>query len=130
MDTERNKTSHRIALGIIIVILVALFIVAIGAHYIEYRSAPSGARASWAARLHMHQPLTVNDVGSIQTWMTFDYINHIFSLPPQYIQSSLSITDTRYPRMTLAQYAGDIGASQTTVLAHVEQVVQVYLSEK
>ncbi len=37
--------------------------------------------------------------------MTFDYVNHLFTLPPQYLETTLGITDGRYPRLTIEEYA-------------------------
>ena len=41
----------------------------------------------------------------IQKWMTFSYINYIFNLPPTYLSQTLHIQDTRYPNISIVQYA-------------------------
>jgi hypothetical protein len=45
------------------------------------------------------------DVASISDWMTFDYLNRIFKLPPTYFKDVLGITDARYPRLSIRRYA-------------------------
>ena len=64
-----------------------------------------------------HAPLTASDVSIIQSWMTLDYVNRIFALPPDMLKTTLSITDARYPRMPVA-----------TLLQRTKDAVQAYLS--
>src|SRR4051812_12432281 len=40
---------------------------------------------------------TAQDVQLIQPWMTFDYIDVVFNVPPDYLKTKLSITDPHYP---------------------------------
>ncbi len=65
---------------------------------------------------------------AIATWMTFDYLNRIFKLPPEYLKASLSITDARYPRMTVKRYASDRRSDPAIVLTAVKAAVQAFLS--
>jgi UDP-glucose 6-dehydrogenase len=44
-------------------------------------------------------------IPDIQPWMTFEYINKVFKLPPEYLRGKMSIQDASYPRMTLMGYA-------------------------
>ena len=74
-------------------------------------------------------PATINDVVLIQNWMTFDYINHIFALPTDYLQTSLHITDTRYPRLTVTEYAEDIRVRSSEVLTELQGAVRLYFTK-
>ena len=65
-----------------------------------------------------------------QTWMTFDYIDRLFSLPPHYLQTTLSITDNRYPRLTLSEYASDNYLTNAMFLAEVQSAIRVYFDNK
>ena len=47
------------------------------------------------------------DVEAVADWMTFDYLDRVFRLPPDYLKGALSITDARYPRMSIRRYARD-----------------------
>lgn len=52
---------------------------------------------------HTEHPVTVT-IDSIQPWMTFNYLNVVFRLPPTYLQNALAITDPRYPNMRIDSY--------------------------
>jgi len=75
-----------------------------------------------------HGPLTANDVGLVRPWMTFDYINTLFKIPPDYLRAQLSITDTSYPRLSLSGYAKYQQTSTAVVLAAVESSLTTYLN--
>jgi hypothetical protein len=74
-------------------------------------------------------PLNPDDVGMLDTWMTFDYVNHGFLLPENYLQTSLGVTDSRYPRLTIAEYAADVGVPSDAALAHVESAITLYFED-
>ncbi len=48
---------------------------------------------------------TVLRINQVQPWMTFDYINRIYNLPPDYLKQHLSIQDERYPNVQIKRYA-------------------------
>ena len=81
-----------------------------------------------SALVHDHGPLTANDVGLIRPWMTFDYINALFKVPPDYLKANMSIMDTSYPRLSLSGYAKYQGTSTTAVLGVVENSLTAYLT--
>lgn len=43
--------------------------------------------------------------GNIRDWMTFSYINRVFGLPNEYLQSKLIITDKKYPNVSISSWA-------------------------
>jgi hypothetical protein len=73
-----------------------------------------------------HGPLPVADANFIRPWMTFDYVNKLFMLPPDYLQMQLHITDRRYPRITLSSYASSNHLVQSVFVAEVEYAVGKY----
>jgi len=75
----------------------------------------------------LFKPLGVNDVGTIDSWMTFDYLNHIFNLPPAYLQNNLPITNTRYPHLTIRHYARLQQLDAAQFLSQVRAAVRTYL---
>ena len=84
-------------------------------------------RQSILRSLHGAGTLTPADAGTTQSWMTFDYVNHIFSLPPQYLQTKLSITDPKYPRLTISAYSMESTAiPQSQVLMAVQNAISAY----
>ncbi len=42
---------------------------------------------------------------SVESWMTFNYLNRLFNLAPEYLQTRLVIQDERYPNISIQQYA-------------------------
>lgn len=86
------------------------------------------SRSFVSALSQKKEPATIDKVIFIQRWMTFDYVNHLFALPPEYTQIQLGITDTRYPRLTLSEYASDAKLSQTEFLNNVQDAVRTYLT--
>ena len=66
------------------------------------------------------------DIDQIQSWMTFDYLNTIFKLPPAYLKTSLVITDTSYPNLHIGAYAHDAHLTQAQALAKVQEAITAY----
>jgi hypothetical protein len=66
-------------------------------------------------------PLTVE---KIQPWMTFDYLNHVFNLPADYLKNQLHIQDPHYPNVSLTRYAKQQGTSVSELLKSVQQAIR------
>lgn len=77
--------------------------------------------------LSLHRPISI-DSGAIASWMTFDYLNIVFKLPPDYLKNELNITDARYPRLTIKRLAVDRKANAALILTGVKAAVQTFLS--
>lgn len=45
--------------------------------------------------------ISIADADSIEAWMTFRYINFIFSIPENSFRDQLQIADNAYPNVTL-----------------------------
>jgi hypothetical protein len=80
--------------------------------------------------LRNRQPLTVNDINMIQPWMTFDYLNHVFNLPPDYLKTKLAVSDTRYPRLSLAHFIQNNHLDSNSVMAEVKRAISDFLNGK
>jgi hypothetical protein len=76
--------------------------------------------------LERHAPLPPSEASVVRSWMTFDYINKIFGLPSDYLKTQLTISDLRYPRLTVATYAGSVGIDQATMLNNIENAIHNY----
>ena len=70
----------------------------------------------------------VADVAYIAPWMTFDYITKIFKLPSTYLQQNLQINDSKYPLITLAQYAKKNNTNTGLLIENIQNVVKKYLA--
>ena len=75
-----------------------------------------------------HGTLTISDVYFIRSWMTFDYINTLFRLPPDYLKTQLNITDPHYPRISIRTFAKNSHVDVTVFLNMVQEDVKNFLS--
>lgn len=66
------------------------------------------------------------DVADISTWMTFNYVNVVFKLPPTYLQGQLSITDPHYPNIRIDAYARRTHMNTKTLLTAVQNTISAY----
>jgi hypothetical protein len=69
------------------------------------------------------QTVSAND---IQPWMTFDYVNVVFKIPPTYLKSILGISDPRYPNIRLDRYAREYSIESSVLLNTVKKYVTTY----
>lgn len=72
--------------------------------------------------LHAHYRYSVQPA-TIQDWMTFGYLDSVFSLPPSYLEETLGIEDSRYPDLSLRSYAIRNGLDPALFLARVRAAV-------
>lgn len=129
-SNSKIKKYFKIVLLFILLLLAILVIFVIKEYRYTRRLDYMKARESLFQALHGPKPITVNDVASIQTWMTFDYINHLFSLPTDYLKNSLSITDARYPKLTIARYSSLKNSSPITSLVEIQDSIKTYFAQK
>ena len=115
-----------VALGVVLVTLAGLLVW----NYLSLARAQliNARELRLSAMVRSHGPLTANDVGLIRPWMTFDYINTLFKVSPDYLKTQLSITDTSYPRLSISGYAKYEQTSSATVLDEVENSLAAYLA--
>ncbi len=112
-----------IVIGIVCIVLCIILI-------IQYQQIQQldyiAQRHSLFNSLHGAHSLTTTEASSTQTWMTFEYINRVFNLPQSYLQTTLSITDNRYPRLTINSYAQSIHASQSDILFKTQNAIRLF----
>ena len=134
-ESMADEHNHRLARYVryTLIILTAVFIALLIFFVVQYQ-------ALWRAQiidmhelrtsqmLQRHAPLPVSDAGSIRAWMTFDYINKLFALPTDYLKMQLQVTDTRYPRLTIGEWAENTHGDQAILLGEVENAVRVYMA--
>ncbi|HRH21831.1 MAG TPA: hypothetical protein PLJ58_01380 [bacterium] len=68
------------------------------------------------------------DLSYIDYWMTFEYLNTVFKLPDSYLQQQLNITNSRYPRLSIARYASSHKIKRATAITQVKQLISNYLA--
>ena len=71
-----------------------------------------------------------NDIGLIEYWMTFDYINHVFGLPEDYIKQELQISDPKYPRISIRKYARENKETESSAVEQIRNLVRVYFASQ
>lgn len=111
--------------GILAALLITLFF---QYENLERAQLVEGWRLRAAGFLVHHAPLPVTDATDIRSWMTFDYIDRLFSLPPDYLKAQLDISaSSSYPRITIAAYAKKQNLNVTALTGRVEDAVQAYV---
>lgn len=113
-----------VILGIVFFILCVLFIR-------QYREISSlhvitGKNLWNHARMSRH--LSVSDVVFIQPWMTFEYLNHSFGIPDDYLCSKLDITDPRYPRLVIERTALASGQDPNVYVDKIKDAITAYFN--
>jgi hypothetical protein len=117
-----------IFLGIVLVILMFFLVREIV--YIKRSEDINIRKIQFSSFLKSHGPMTVNDAGIIAPWMTFDYINRLFKLPPEFLKTSLVVTDSRYPQISISGYARSEGMNATVFIGEVQSDLRDYLINK
>src|SRR3989344_3277422 len=100
---------------LVIISLIALFFI------IQSLSGFYALRQTdWRSSHISRQPRTVA-LEDIQGWMTFEYLNVVFKLPPEYLREALSIETAKYPRITLRRYAEQSRIDPPALLRSVQE---------
>jgi hypothetical protein len=76
--------------------------------------------------LRQRGPLTAADVSYIQAWMTFDYINTAFNIPPSYLSNY--VHSSLYPHLSISHYARETATSSAALITDVAGAVRAYLT--
>ena len=133
MDAPTHKHIElclKISIAIVAAILVVLCILLVREYRHVRRLDYIAAHGTLFSALHAHGPVGASDASVVATWMTFDFINNLFALPQNYLQTKLAITDSRYPRLTIREYSEDRHLDQSTMLTQVQNAVRAYVIQK
>ena len=123
----------------IYLILVLAFLLFLGAFYwfagdyqrlhrsgvLGYPPGPHSLKELYKRKYPLPAPLAEAEL--IQSWMTFDYINRVFSLPSDYLKGGLDITNSSYPKITIRKVADGRHALPESYLEEVKDAVRRYL---
>lgn len=126
-QNHRMERYIRYALVILAVTLL-LLVVFVVAQYESLRRAQliSTREFHFSQLLERHAPIPVADANVVRAWMTFDYLNKLFALPPDYLKDNLQINDPQYPKLTISSYVKKNNLTQTTFLGEVEGAIENY----
>lgn len=123
-----------LVIKIILAVLAAALIVLLAAFLREYAELKKleivSPRDAFVNIANHHGPFTAKDVPLIQGWMTFDYVNKIFNLPPDYLKTSLGISDARYPQEVIFKYAGRAHENVSALVGQIQNLVRSFLTNR
>ena len=114
------------ALGAAIIAIIALGFVIDSQYRMLQKEQLVGTHGILLTSLKSRGAITPKDGAFIEEWMTFNYINSLFSLPPAYLEQTLSISDLHYPHLTIEEYAEDTHADKAVTLEAVRSAVESY----
>jgi hypothetical protein len=120
-----------VVLVIVLILLITALVVLCTILFRQYQHIQrldyiSARKTSWFATIHTPGTLTAQNADLIEDWMTFDYINHLFKIPADYFKTTLSITNARYPRLTIAHFASETHIQASDALISVQNAVRAY----
>lgn len=81
------------------------------------------------SRRNFHKYSSKAQISDIQSWMTFRYVNVIFSLPLDYLKHELNIQDKNYPNISISSQAKKNKINTSLYLSSVQQAVNKYVLE-
>lgn len=117
-----------------IILLVILFVFALHLIIRDYRylrgdvlsSQPHSFR-NWYG-MHQRYTPSVSNVDSIRSWMTFNYLNRVFNLPPDYLKTKLNVSDSKYPNITVEKVIKEKKEAENSYLEKLKTNIRLYLS--
>jgi hypothetical protein len=125
---DNKKILNKLGLIVLILLCMFSFVWFIGTYNTLHRSgeliADYSIRKGHPTRLS--HSVSVN---SINTWMTFDYINVIFKLPKNYLQTTFNITDPRYPNIRVGNYIKQHNLNLREFMNSLELAITNYPSQ-
>lgn len=124
--TSQPRLSSEQLLHLLLALLVALFALLVWRLWADYRSVPPLSGGPWVEKSDMPGPrrgaLNVSPE-VLRPWMTFEYVNRVFGLPPEALREVLRIADPKYPKLTIASFARKAGISADAALAQVAAAI-------
>ena len=88
--------------------------------------APRRPWERWFMRRPLHVP-SLSDIETLQSWMSFEYLNDSFQLTPEYLKTKFSISSTLYPRISIRHAAKLVHKDEHTYLEEIKKAVREYL---
>ena len=108
-------------ISVLILLCAVLFFVARSAN----RTHPNSL-SNFLSAERQRGPLPLAQANLVRQWMTFDYINKLFDLPENYLKTTFSISDSRYPVLSLSEYRESISTTSPTFIENVQKAIMTY----
>jgi hypothetical protein len=129
-ETKKDIRKEDIWRGALAVAIFGIIIFTV--YSIESNIDATAKLGALAPQNYIHHPSLRRSVpptpASIADWMTFDYLNHVFKMPPEYLKGALKITDVRYPRLTVRGFAAGNKINVALALTQVKVLVEDFLT--
>ena len=124
-DIKSIITPIRLLLGAMIIIFLATLLGLVeNIDALHKNGMLHFGRASMKKLADSHTPtLQPTD---LRPWMTFDYINHSFKLPPEYLKTSLKITQANYARLTIYSLARIRKSNVDILVQQIQSLIPLY----
>lgn len=117
MSMHKKKHFHLtrefIIQAIVVIVFSAFVIIDVGDLIHDYRQARQATPAPQSTL-------------QLESWMTFNYVNFVYDLPPDYLRTTLHITDPRYPNVEIRHYAKRYGIDQNTLMHNIDSAINLY----
>lgn len=121
-------------LAVILITLLIIFAVLLARNVRNvYRSGALRQHRSVTMLLRRNKQankISAADANYITSWMTFHYVNFIFNLPNDYLKNTLNINNSRYPDLTLTQYAKENKLDSNIFTENVKAAVRSFLNSR
>ncbi len=125
--TETSHSHFGTAVRVTFFALLALLAILCGLLFHQYRILRDESFIAGHPHLFGSHGTPLTDPSLIQSWMTYDYISHVYGLPPNYLKTTLMIVDPHYPHVSISESAEAQHETATTLTAHVKDAVAHYL---
>jgi hypothetical protein len=130
MPEENNHPPKKLTRFRLILIAVSGVVFLLGIFFLIHIFKDLRKQEVWpfSRRQNFHEKqLAVED---IRSWMTFDYINRSFGLPPDYFKNNLNIEDNHYPRVTIGHWAKESRQNSEDLVAKIRLLITNFHNSK
>jgi hypothetical protein len=125
--TETSHSHFGTALRVAFFALLALLVILCGLLFHQYRILRDESFMPGHPHFFGSHGARLSDTSLIQSWMTYDYISHVYGLPIDYLKTTLTIADPSYPRITISESAEAQHENATALTDQVRAAVAHYL---
>jgi hypothetical protein len=128
--TENMERWIRLSILLFAITLIVLFIFFLKQYIILKKAHIVNIRETEISSLiKSHNKFSAQDINFIRSWMTFDYINKLFNIPENYLQTTLNITSNHYPKLVVSDYIEDNKLDKNIFLQSLVNAVKEYVNQ-
>ena len=129
-EDKKIRLYIKCTIAVLVVVLLVLSFLFVQNYLSLRRARIVNAHELWLSLvLKDHGPLPASDIGIVRPWMTFDYVNKLFGISPNYLRADLGLTDPRYPKLSLSGYAKTNHLTIASFTVEVQGALQSYFMD-